>query len=198
MRSILVAAIVVLSVAPTFAQSRASTRLTLETARDSADTAALIAAADSMRTVPQPVVRTFQRSGFKVTLDPEWRGREFIDETRAPSYSVYSFTESQPGEPMDGARLRVERVTNLNPVEQERWRLGQGNYGYFDTQPVALYDVDIPNSRAIEVAGRGIHGVLVFFRRGQTFYTLLATGTDAAWAADKREVEDMIYAVDFL
>ncbi len=99
---------------------------------------------------------------------------------------------------MDGARLRVERVTNLNPVDQERWRLGQSNHGYYDTRPSGLWDPDVAGARGFEVGGLGTKGVLVFLRKGNAFYTLLAVGSEAAWNEDRRRIEDLIYAVDFL
>jgi hypothetical protein len=171
-------------------------------------TPAVRAALDSVRTLapaasdttalPEPVVRVYGRSGLEVTLPDGWRGIEEIDESRAPFYSVYTFTSRMPGQLLDGTRLRVERLTGLHPMDQERWRTGQIGYGYFDTRPTARADTDLEGSLAFEVTGPKSQGIVAFVRRGQTYWSILVTGPSALWTLDRREIEDLLYGVAFL
>lgn len=154
------------------------------------------ALADSLRAVEltRPVAYA-TGYGLSVVLPPGWDGPVTVEESAFPSYALYAFENAHLDRSVPGARLRVERVNALNPLDQERWRRGQSPYGLHGLRPVAALDpatLPIGAQSAIAVAGEGRRGVTVYAQRGTTYWAVQATVPDVVYEADARVLEDLL------
>jgi hypothetical protein len=208
-------AVVVLSSTPADAQARRPTRRivsrgwpTAAAARPSdvvADSSAVVSApSDAPAPSPpvadappveapiaRPALHAFGRTGLRVTLPAGWDGPTAQDEGRLPAYALYTFTSAAPG-PLAGATLRVEQVTGLNPLDEQRWRVGQTATGYHGTRPVGPAAVPLGALVAFETAGTGTGGgtggAVAFFQRGRTFWAVSVQAPAALWRARRDDV----------
>ena len=121
----------------------------------------------------------FASTGLRVTLPPGWDGPVAADEARLPAYALYTFEDAE-----DGAVLRVERVTGLNPVERERWRTGAVRYGYHGTRPVGPAALPVAGL-GVEVSGGDRGGAVAFVQRGAAYWALHVSAPAEVWASHR-------------
>ena len=147
-----------------------------------------VAAAPAVDTpAARPVLHAFGRTGLRVTLPAGWDGPTAQDEGRLPAYARYTFTSAAPG-PLAGATLRVEQVTGLNPLDEQRWRVGQTATGYHGTRPVGPAAVPLGALVAFETAGTGTGGAVAFLQRGRTVWAVSVQAPAALWRARRDDV----------
>ena len=154
------------------------------------------ALADSLRAVElsRPVAYA-TGYGLRVVLPPGWDGLVAADESAFPGYASYRFDNARPDRAVPGARVRIERVGALNPLEQERWRRGQSPYGLHGLRPIAALDaatVPFPAQAAIAVEGAGTRGATVYAQRGTVYWAVQVTVPQNVYEADPRVLTDLL------
>lgn len=146
------------------------------------------ALADSLRAVEMSRPVAYATGyGLQVVLPPGWDGPVVAEESGFPGYALYSFENARLDRSIPGARVVVERVASLNPLEQERWRRGQSPYGLHGLRPAAALDpatLPLPAQAAIAVAGIGVRGVTVYAQRGTVHWAVQATVPQVVYDAN--------------
>ncbi len=140
-----------------------------------------------------PTVYAFGITGASVTLPAGWDREPSVAEDALPEYAVYTVANDVDGHPLAGVVLRVERVTGLNPLLRERWLHGQTMTGYHGTGPVG--PAEVPEGFGVEIAGRGVGGVVAFVQRGPVLWAVSVEAPAATWAAQRAEVAAVLAAV---
>ena len=134
-----------------------------------------------------PQVHLFGQTGLRVTLPPGWEGPVSALEAGLPDYAEYTFRNAAPGHPLEGAVLRVERISGLNALFRERFRRGQTTYGYHGAMPVG--PAATPGSGfGVEVEGYGVGGATAFAEGRSGMWALSVQAPAAVWASRPGDV----------
>lgn len=133
------------------------------------------------------------RTGLRVALPAGWR-RSAVDESRLPAYALYAYTG-----PLRGVMLRVEQVVGLNPLEEQRWRVGQTATGYNGARPVAAITVPLAALAAFETAGgtagNETGGATAFLQRGRTFWAVSVEAPAPVWRTRRADLVALMAGV---
>ena len=135
--------------------------------------------------------------GLTVTLPAGWDGPVTAQEAAFPGYALYTF-DNAGDHAVPGARLRIERIGTLNPVDAERWRRGQSPYGLHGLQPVAPAGaVVLPAGvqAAVALAGGGLRGLTAYARRGTTYWAVQAAVPEAFYTAAPSVLAELLAGV---
>lgn len=136
--------------------------------------------------------------GLTVTLPGGWDGPVTAQETAFPGYALYTFDNARLDRAIPGARLRIERIGTLNPLDAERWRRGQSGYGLHGLRPVAPSDaaaLPAGTEAAVAVEGDGLRGVTAYARRGNTYWAVQAAVPQAIYDAAPAVLTDLLSGV---
>ncbi len=142
-----------------------------------------------------PTLHAFGATGLRVTLPAGWDGPTAAAEGQAESYALYTFSNTAADHPLAGTTLRVERVQGLNALLRERWTRGQTGHGYHETRPVGPAVAPLPGL-ALEVAGDGTGGVVVFSQRGQAQWAVQIEAPASVWAERRGQVLAVLAGVE--
>ena len=142
---------------------------------------------NALATASEPTLHVFGTTGLRVTLPAGWGGPSSAAEGELPGYALYSFRETTPGHPLEGAVLRVERVVGLNPLLRERFDRGLTSYGYHGAVPTGPASVPI-RGFGLEVEGPGTRGAVVFVGDRQAAWAVSVQAPGAVWAARRDAV----------
>ena len=133
--------------------------------------------------------------GLSVVLPPGWDGPVVAEESAFPGYAFYAFDNVHLDRAIPGARVRIERVGTLNPLDQERWRRGQSPYGLHGLRPLTALDptvLPIPAQAAIAVGDAGRRGLTVYAQRGTTYWAVQVSVPEVIYTADPRVLDDLL------
>lgn len=137
--------------------------------------------------------------GLQVTLPAGWDGPVTAQEVAFPRYALYTFDNARLDRAIPGARLRVERIGTLNPLDAERWRRGQSAYGLHGLRPVApaaTGALPAGTESALTVAGDGVRGLTAYARRGTTYWALQAVVPETVYEAAPGALVDLLRGVE--
>ncbi|PAP77852.1 hypothetical protein [Rubrivirga marina] len=151
-------------------------------------------AADVARAQAQlPHTEALGTTGAAVVLPGSWTGPVTVAEGELPDYALYTARNVNPASPLEGAVLRVERVTGLNALYRERWSKGQTTYGYHGASPVG--PIAVPEGLGLEVSGPGTGGAVAFTQRGATLWAVAVEAPAGTWATHRADVLAILASV---
>lgn len=159
-------------------------------------TAAPVAVVVAPAAAPGPSRHAFGGTGLVLTLPPGWTTAPLADEVRLPQLARYTVRQLDPASPLFGATLVVERVVGLNPLDRERWRVGQTSYGYpGGVRPVGPATTPIPGAMSLETAGGDLGGASAFVQRGPAYWAVAVVAPTRVWQRHRADVLSLMAGV---
>ncbi|WP_412067863.1 hypothetical protein [Rubrivirga sp. IMCC43871] len=148
----------------------------------------------ALRAATQPTVAVLSDIDVVVTLPPGWSGPQHASTEHLPRYALFTLENDAPRHPLAGAVVRVERVVGFEGIERERWLRGLTPYRYHGAGPIGV--IAVPGHPfAVEVAGGGARGAVVFVRHHTALWAVGVEAPDALWARQRDALLALIRGV---